>query len=648
MDAAHRTAYEDIQPPDLNLAEIERLVRMNPAQALDCLDLWKASHFEASSDEEKARYYLLMSVVDSSVAGGGNIIRYATESYAYAHKCGHRRLQVQACLSTGVGHFHMSDYAAAVQSYTKAMELCAAEDVDLHVRAITNLANVSIRLGDFESAIQYIDESITLAESISDQVSISRLFANKAHILYDRGFINEGIELTIRSLEIRRQIGDAVGVSQCLNNLSNWISDDAEALKYLLESIKLAEEIGEKERLPMSYARLARYYFSQNDIQVGELYLKKVDETFPVLELNKVSRTTVRIILSEAELQRKDYSAALRWLELAEQEAKEARYLRLHATLLEKKCDILDLQGRPEDALRVARQLIMLQRSIGEAELDKKVSVYRASWELEQTRERAKLLHEKNEQLEKVNLQLTQLLNDRSELLEIAAHDLKNPLGSALLLTELMMEGEVSIAELGRYAGEIRGNISRMLDIIKSLLQLKEYESDILKVENELFPPSVALLDAAAQCRRQADTKDIEIRIEVRDSSTVNTDRTLLTRVCENLISNAVKFSHPCSLVELSTYEDADGACCVVEVKDHGPGIPECEQHLLFKRFARLSTKPTGGEHSTGLGLYIVRSIVEKLGWSIDFTSAEQAGTTFFLKIPIESQKNLASRTKKP
>ncbi len=133
------------------------------------------------------------------------------------------------------------------------------------------------------------------------------------------------------------------------------------------------------------------------------------------------------------------------------------------------------------------------------------------------------------------------------------------------------------------------------------------------------------------QFSHQARNKGIQLTITA-PNETIQTDRDALTRILENLISNAIKFSPAGTdiLIEASLTPTHT----TIVIADQGPGIPEEELPLLFQKFQKLSNKPTGVEGSTGLGLSIVKELVNLLKGSITVTSYVNQGTTFTIRIP--------------
>ena len=128
-----------------------------------------------------------------------------------------------------------------------------------------------------------------------------------------------------------------------------------------------------------------------------------------------------------------------------------------------------------------------------------------------------------------------------------------------------------------------------------------------------------------------AKRKNIVINVSDYGKENVLADRFYLTQVVENLISNAIKFSEQGSEILLSIIKHEHHVRIVV--KDEGPGLSKEDGSKVFKKFQQLSTKPTGGEETVGLGLSIVKKYTEMMGGSVSFSSKKGVGTEFYIDL---------------
>ncbi len=194
----------------------------------------------------------------------------------------------------------------------------------------------------------------------------------------------------------------------------------------------------------------------------------------------------------------------------------------------------------------------------------------------------------------------------KSELLSIAAHDLKTPLQTIIGYGDLMTEQPGSAGEYAGYTGQAA---RRMVDIINRLLESDEVERGRLPVSPDTVDVGRLALALAGTLQPQADAKFQRIRTSAAEHCLVEGDETWLRQVLENLLGNAIKYSPPKKSVWLSVKNTAGRV--LIEVRDEGPGLTEDDKAKLFGKFQRLSARPTGGETSTGLGLSIVKQLVE-------------------------------------
>ena len=230
---------------------------------------------------------------------------------------------------------------------------------------------------------------------------------------------------------------------------------------------------------------------------------------------------------------------------------------------------------------------------------------------------------------------LRQLAEDKDELLGILAHDLKNHLGGMLMSVQLLNEKAKSINDnrFQRMGANILRATDQMLSFVKEFLANAEVDHG----RPMKFQP-VHILDVAANVvQRHAEhavRKGITLLLEQQTEGVlVEADRAALEQVLDNLVSNALKFSPSGKTVRVIVAQTADerGECRVV---DEGPGFTEVDKQQIFRRYRRLSARPTGGEPSTGLGLSIVKKLVQDMRGDLRFESVPGEGATFFVTFP--------------
>lgn len=230
--------------------------------------------------------------------------------------------------------------------------------------------------------------------------------------------------------------------------------------------------------------------------------------------------------------------------------------------------------------------------------------------------------------------QLRTLAEDKDEILGILAHDLKNTL-AGMKLSAGLLQGRA--AELPPRCGALVENISnateRMLSFVKEFLANQHAERLQMKKQTLNLGDFVTLLTANHQASAQA--KKITLVSQIPGAAVmVEADREGLNQVLENLVTNAIKFTPQGGHVDVIVDPPVAGrARCIV--RDSGPGFTEEDRGKMFRRYGRLSARPTGDEPSTGLGLSIVKRLLDTMGGNISLSDAvPSSGAEFVVSLP--------------
>lgn len=236
--------------------------------------------------------------------------------------------------------------------------------------------------------------------------------------------------------------------------------------------------------------------------------------------------------------------------------------------------------------------------------------------------------------LEARNAELSRLNAEKDEFLGIAAHDLKSPLSVIRGYAEMLREHPETDEEArDAYLARIATASSRMAQLIQDLLDVNAIERGALVIRTEPVDLAEAARLVVESHQEAARAKGQTLRFEEPTGSTVAlADAVFLPQMIENLVSNALKYSPHGKPVLVRIANAAN--TLRLEVVDEGPGLSSDDQAKLFGKFARLSAKPTGGEHTTGLGLSIVKRLVESMNGRVGCISTAGAGATFFLELP--------------
>ena len=251
-------------------------------------------------------------------------------------------------------------------------------------------------------------------------------------------------------------------------------------------------------------------------------------------------------------------------------------------------------------------------------------------------------LIETNTSLENRTDQLREALEANKEILSVTAHDLKNPLGGIIGLAEMVLEDlndgfQTAYDSAADNIPLLKQEAERMLQIIQELLDThRAGEQRDLRKEKTILGDIVS--SAVRWNIKQAEAKGIILHYAARETIIVDIDVMSIQRALDNYVSNAIKYSPRDSNVWITVDKvllTEQVPTVKVSVKDEGPGLTEEDLTKVFGKMQQLSAKPTAGEHSTGLGLFIVKKLVEAHGGQVGVHSVPGEGATFWFTLPV-------------
>jgi signal transduction histidine kinase len=257
----------------------------------------------------------------------------------------------------------------------------------------------------------------------------------------------------------------------------------------------------------------------------------------------------------------------------------------------------------------------------------------------ERVRERTAELTKINHRLGAQSAELRRANRLKGEILGTVAHDLKNPLGVILgrteILGELVSEVPPQVEPMRSQIGHIRDSAARLTAMVNSLIKDAMNDALDITIRHDAFDLALVVQEVVAANGALAERKGQAIACEAPAALVILGDPDRLREAIDNLVSNAVKYSPPGSPIAVAVLVREHEV--EVAVRDQGPGLSPEDMDRLFGRFQRLSAKPTGGESSTGLGLFIVKRIVELHGGRVAATSEGVGrGATFSLVLPLD------------
>src|SRR6266849_4848881 len=227
--------------------------------------------------------------------------------------------------------------------------------------------------------------------------------------------------------------------------------------------------------------------------------------------------------------------------------------------------------------------------------------------------------------------ELERLNRAKSDFVSIVSHEFRTPLTGIQGFSEMMQSEDLTLDEMREYAGDINKDAHRLNRMITEMLDLDKMESGRMELHREPVDLNALASESADRVRPNAPRHPVTLRLDPVLGE-VSGDRDKLTQVMANLLSNAVKYSPNGGEIVVSTRVEGNAAHVVV--RDHGMGIPEASLEAIFERYGRVESLATRHIQGTGLGLPIVRQIVQLHGGAVWAESSVGEGSVFHVRLP--------------
>ena len=242
------------------------------------------------------------------------------------------------------------------------------------------------------------------------------------------------------------------------------------------------------------------------------------------------------------------------------------------------------------------------------------------------------------EEMKKSTDELIKLNETKDRFLSIISHDLRTPFSSILGFTDLLAnDEELTNEERKQYVKYIQESSKSMLSLVNSLLDWTRLQTGRIPFEPERIDPSSLIEKSIHSVSGDALSKRIEIYSTVKKGKYIFVDKSLINQVFNNLLSNSIKFTKDNGRITISVRPASTLSFLEFSVRDNGQGIKEENLDKLFSVDTKFTTAGTAGEKGSGLGLSLVKEIIEKHGGIIWAESEYGNGSNFKFTLPVAS-----------
>lgn len=243
----------------------------------------------------------------------------------------------------------------------------------------------------------------------------------------------------------------------------------------------------------------------------------------------------------------------------------------------------------------------------------------------------------------------TQIERAKDEFVSIASHQLRTPLTAIRLFAELLRDSasaKLSKKEIG-YIDKILFSSEKMIDLVTDFLNISRIELGRLEIRPEETDIQKLVEIRIQEVKPIAKASGVKLvyKKELGKPCIVSLDRDLMGQVVHNLLINAIRYSQPKNKAQVEIKLEKTSRSYRLTVADNGIGIPRTAQPRIFERFYRAENAIRNQPEGNGLGLYLIKQIVETAGGKITYKTQENEGTAFIVSIPIRGMTKVASTT---
>lgn len=547
--------------------------------------------------------------------------------------------RVKSLFNIAITYLILGDYDRSLKSFFDTLNTkYTAENPDIKCEILRGIAGNYARKYNYREALKYF--------YLSEQDSILSDHMENLHLVYQ-------------------------GISSLYSRLSLF----KKALAYSQKAFDIAVQNGEENALQTSLMSTGACYYKLGDHAEAEKYFSKSLE----LSANSFAEANTLHFISAMKFDSGEYNeaenCAKRQINICSKFNYydfEALGYRMLGKLCFKKNDnnsalmnfekavkILNVYGDRTVKFAVLNDLIEVYKSIGNKDkvielyselynehtkhLENEVQLKIEQFDIENETEIIKKEIDKEKKYSSImkktlldvnalNIELKNIHDEQNNLMGLLAHDLKNPLQSIISALKLMQSEKNDEQFRDEMESNIKHQSERMLILINRLLDHRSISEGSVKIKISEFNSKELISKLTKNSSISAVKKDINLISECSECGiTVKNDHDMLYQILENLLSNSVKFSPVGSDIYVRCRRSGDKN--IFEIEDSGPGFTDEDKKKLYSNFAKLSAKPTGNEHSTGLGLSIVKKLCELIGAEIELFSEFGKGTKFIVKL---------------
>lgn len=579
------------------------------------------------------------------------------EALKIAREIGDQYLISLSLNTLGVVYRRLDNIEKALECHLESLEIAKAMQNQKGIAiSLNSIGNIYLSRQEYEKALETFKECIKIESRSNNKLGVAINLNNIGYIYDVQGDNLKALNYYERSLAANQEIGNKKGLAISFNDIGRIkkkLGKPDDALEYFAKALEINNHDGYKQYAVDNHINIGDVHFEKENNNLALLHytrgLDLASEIGTLLQISQCYENLSRVHEKTGNLSQslRNYKESIRYrdsLTNQENELTISQLLTRYETK-NKELQIQELENvREMQTAKIERRritiialiisiiLVLTLLAVLYKNYQRKKLVNNLLLEKKNEIEKQKRdIESKNKVLESKNKELIDLNLEKNNVLGIIAHDLRSPMNHIIGLTSIMSYGKETLNQDQLQSLEMISDTSaRMREMINRILEINTMDSREITLELEEVNVAALLQKVIKEFLDPANKKNIQINTDIAQNLSAVLDKNYTLQIFENLIANALKFSPKDKSIFIRLMKNEDKIR--IEIEDQGPGIKESEQHRLFQKFQILSAKPTAGEKSTGLGLYIVKTFVNAMEGDIWCESAEGKGANFIVE----------------
>lgn len=563
-------------------------------------------------------------------------------------------------------------------------------DNHLTGRAVHCMGIVYSVFGFYDFSQKYLNEAVNYYQRAGDHQLVAYCFYDQAGVYVKSKEFGKALEKVRECDKFSLDYHLAIegGASHILlGNIYAGLGQDTLALENYKLGLVALEKEGSPDQLDASGLRaLGQFYMQRGRYEEAKTSFRQAKNIIDA-RTNELEKAEVLLEIATVSLKQRFLKTALTTIDSALWKSQQTKSTTLLPNILFTKAEILKEMGLEGRALRDISKAYSIQDSIHSAGYETYIATMVAAFEaqkaeleivglntelentqgelkststlsrlylgaaiffvalliiiafnLDKLRQVTKKLHAVNIQVNEQNKELKKLDSEKSDLIQLVAHDMRSPVNNIVSIADLLRQEDLKRESHQEYVDLIKTICEKINNSISKFLGTNVADISASQTPEPSVVDITSLVDEIArEYHPKAGSKNIELTCTLPSEKVlVTTDGDYLEQIVSNLLSNALKFCPPGSKAKLELKLEATTLSIIVE--DDGPGIALAEQKGLFQRYVTTSNKPTDNEQSTGLGLAISKQLAEAIGGDISLHSEPGRGSKFVVILPLSRE----------